>query len=61
MAAIGAEEALRHGMVNEVVPRDQLESRTLEVAEHIARRTSCRCLNSTFDSAVQTSDFTMSA
>jgi enoyl-CoA hydratase len=36
--AIGADEALRHGMVNEVVPLDRLESRTLEVAEHIARR-----------------------
>ena len=36
--AIGAEEALRHGMVNEVVPLDRLESRTLELAEHIARR-----------------------
>ena len=36
--AIGAEEALRHGMVNEVVPRDELAARTLQVAEHIARR-----------------------
>lgn len=36
--AIGAEEALRHGMVNEVVPLDELPSRTLAVAEHIARR-----------------------
>ncbi|HSJ90557.1 MAG TPA: enoyl-CoA hydratase [Ilumatobacter sp.] len=36
--AIGAEEALRHGMVNEVVTLDELESRTLAVAEHIARR-----------------------
>jgi enoyl-CoA hydratase len=36
--AITADEALRHGMVNEVVPRDRLESRTLELAEHIARR-----------------------
>lgn len=36
--AITAEEAYRHGMVNEVVPVDQLESRTLAVAEHIARR-----------------------
>ena len=36
--AITSDEALRHGMVNEVVPRDQLESRTLELAEHIARR-----------------------
>lgn len=36
--AITAEEAYRHGMVNEVVPLDRLESRTLEVAVHIARR-----------------------
>jgi enoyl-CoA hydratase len=36
--SIGAEEALRHGMVNEVVSLDELESRTLAVAEHIARR-----------------------
>ena len=33
-----AEEALRHGMVNQVVPRDELERATLELAEHIARR-----------------------
>ncbi|MFP5487379.1 MAG: enoyl-CoA hydratase [Acidimicrobiia bacterium] len=36
--AITADEAHRHGMVNEVVPLDRLESRTLEIAEHIARR-----------------------
>ena len=36
--AIGAEEAYRHGMVNKVVPRDELESATLEMAEHIAKR-----------------------
>jgi enoyl-CoA hydratase len=38
--AITAEEALRHGMVNQVVPRDELESATLALAEHIARRPS---------------------
>jgi enoyl-CoA hydratase len=38
--AITAEEALRHGMVNRVVPRDELESATLALAEHIARRPS---------------------
>ncbi|MDJ0767590.1 MAG: enoyl-CoA hydratase [Ilumatobacter sp.] len=36
--AITSREALRHGMVNEVVPRNELESRTLALAEHIARR-----------------------
>ena len=36
--AITAEEALRHGMVNKVVPRDELEAETLAMAEHIARR-----------------------
>ncbi len=36
--AITAHEALRHGMVNQVVPRDDLESTTLAMAEHIARR-----------------------
>ena len=36
--AITADEAYRHGMVNEVVALDRLESRTLEVAEHISRR-----------------------
>ncbi len=36
--AITAQEALMHGMVNKVVPRDELESATLEMAEHIARR-----------------------
>lgn len=36
--AITAEEALRHGMVNRVVPRAELESATLALAEHIARR-----------------------
>ena len=36
--AITADEALRHGMVNQVVPRDELESATLALAEHIARR-----------------------
>ena len=38
--AITSDEALRHGMVNEVVPRDELESRTLELARHIAKRPS---------------------
>ncbi len=38
--AVTSDEALRHGMVNEVVPRDELESRTLELALHIAKRPS---------------------
>ena len=38
--AITADEALRHGMVNQVVPRDELESATLALATHIARRPS---------------------
>ncbi len=36
--AITAQEALMHGMVNKVVPLDELESATLEMAAHIARR-----------------------
>jgi enoyl-CoA hydratase len=36
--AITAQEALMHGMVNKVVPREELESATLEMAAHIARR-----------------------
>ena len=36
--AIGAEEALQHGMVNRVVSRDDLESETLALASHIAKR-----------------------
>ncbi len=36
--AIGAAEALQHGMVNRVVPRDQLEIETLALASHIAKR-----------------------
>ena len=36
--SIGAEEAYRHGMVNKVVPRSELETATLEMAEHIAKR-----------------------
>jgi enoyl-CoA hydratase len=36
--AITAEEALRHGMVTKVVPNAELESSTLELASHIARR-----------------------
>jgi enoyl-CoA hydratase len=37
---ITADEAYRHGMVNRVVPRDELEAETLALAEHIARRPS---------------------
>ena len=36
--AIGAEEALQHGMVSRVVPRDELEAETLTLAAHIAKR-----------------------
>jgi enoyl-CoA hydratase len=36
--AITAQEALMHGMVNKVVPREELETATLEMAAHIARR-----------------------
>jgi enoyl-CoA hydratase len=36
--AITAQEALQHGMVNKVVPLDELESATLEMAAHIAKR-----------------------
>lgn len=36
--AITAEEALRAGMVNKVVPRDELEAATTEMAAHIAKR-----------------------
>lgn len=36
--AVGAAEALQHGMVNRVVPREDLESETLTLAAHIARR-----------------------
>lgn len=36
--AIGAAEALQHGMVNRVVPRDDLEAETLALATHIAKR-----------------------
>ena len=38
--AISAEEAYRHGMVNKVVARDDLEAETLAMAEHIAKRPS---------------------
>lgn len=38
--AITADEALRHGMINKVVARDELESETLAMATHIARRPS---------------------
>ena len=37
-APIGAEEARQIGMVNKVVPRDQLEEATLEMARTIARQ-----------------------
>ncbi|MCP4226596.1 MAG: enoyl-CoA hydratase [Actinomycetia bacterium] len=36
--AITAEEAKAHGMVTKVVPRDELEAATLEMAAHIAKR-----------------------
>lgn len=36
--AITAAEALQHGMVSRVVPRDELERTTLELAAHIAKR-----------------------
>ena len=36
--AITADEALQHGMVNRVVPRDDLETETLTLAAHIAKR-----------------------
>ena len=36
--AITAEEAYRHGMVNKVVAKDELEAETLAMAEHIAKR-----------------------
>ncbi len=36
--AITAQEALTHGMVSRVFPRDQLEAETLALASHIARR-----------------------
>jgi enoyl-CoA hydratase len=36
--AITADEAKQHGMVNRVVPRDDLESETLALASHIAKR-----------------------
>ncbi len=36
--AIGADEALQHGMVNRVVARDDLEAETLALASHIAKR-----------------------
>lgn len=38
--AIGAAEAMALGMVNHVVPRDQLEQFTLELARKVARRPS---------------------
>lgn len=36
--ALTAAEALQHGMVTKVVPRDELEPATLDMAEHIAKR-----------------------
>jgi enoyl-CoA hydratase/carnithine racemase len=36
--AMGAEEALRHGIVSRVVPDDQLDDTCLEVAHSIAKR-----------------------
>jgi len=36
--SISAREALQHGMVNRVVAREQLESETLALASHIAKR-----------------------
>jgi enoyl-CoA hydratase len=36
--AISAQEALQHGMVNRVVPREELEAETLALASHIAKR-----------------------
>jgi enoyl-CoA hydratase len=36
--SITAAEALQHGMVTKVVPRDELETETLAMAAHIARR-----------------------
>lgn len=38
--AITADEAYRHGMVNKVVGREELEAETLAMAEHIAKRPS---------------------
>jgi enoyl-CoA hydratase len=52
---VGAEEALRMGMVNRVVPRSELESATMALAESIAAappfalRLTKRSLNRTFD------------
>jgi len=36
--SLGAEELLDRGMVNKVVPREQLEEATLDLAAHIAKR-----------------------
>ena len=35
---VGSEEALRLGLVNDVVEPDDLETRTMEMAENIARK-----------------------
>lgn len=53
--AITAHEALQHGMVSRVVPLDELESATLELASHIAKRpmfgltTAKQSVNNTLD------------
>ena len=36
--SISAQEALQHGMVNRVVPRESLEAETLALAAHVAKR-----------------------
>lgn len=36
--SISAAEALQHGMVNRVVPRDELEQTTIDLASHISKR-----------------------
>lgn len=35
---INAEEAFRYGLVNQVVPADHLESKTMEIANRIAEK-----------------------
>jgi enoyl-CoA hydratase/carnithine racemase len=53
--ALTAEEAERTGMVNRVVPRDELDSQTRELAEQIAKmppfalRQAKRAVNQTLD------------
>jgi enoyl-CoA hydratase len=54
---IGAEEAMRIGMVNRVVPRDQLDAATLALAQEIAKnepfviQTTKRAVNRAWDVA----------